>query len=237
MIDIKMLPQPDDLTCGPTSLHAVYSFYHDNISLRRVIKEVSYLDEGGTLAVLLGRHAISRGYTAEIYTYNLKIFDPTWSRLKNDDIVNKLRKQLTIKKGKKFQQVTSAYISFIKAGGIIRFNNLSAALVKDYFEQNVPVLAGLSATYLYQCAREYTERDNRTVYDDIRGEPTGHFVVLCGYDKQGKQIVVADPYNANPISCDHYYSVNIGRLINAIMLGNTTYDANLLIIKPGKRKE
>ncbi|MBU1086545.1 MAG: C39 family peptidase [Candidatus Omnitrophica bacterium] len=236
VINVKILSQPDDVTCGPTSLHAVYSFYRDNISLRQVIKEVSYLEEGGTLAVLLGKHALGRGYEAEIYTYNLKIFDPTWSGLTNTDILNKLNSQLAYKKGKKFEQATLAYMSFIKAGGIIRFKNLSTALLKDYFEQNIPVLAGLSSTYLYQCAREYTGLNDLTVYDDVRGYPSGHFVVLCGYDQHGKQIVVADPYKANPISSDQYYSVNIGRLINAIMLGILTYDANLLIIKPRKRK-
>jgi hypothetical protein len=41
---------------------------------------------------------------------------------------------------------------------------------------------------------------------------------------------VADPYQDNPYSSDLYYHVPVGRLINAIMLGIVTYDANLLII-------
>ena len=31
-----------------------------------------------TLAVLLGCHALRRGYEATIYTFNLQVFDPTW---------------------------------------------------------------------------------------------------------------------------------------------------------------
>jgi hypothetical protein len=43
-------------------------------------------------------------------------------------------------------------------------------------------------------------------------------------------VLVADPYQDNPYSSDLYYHVPVGRLINAIMLGIVTYDANLLII-------
>ena len=43
-------------------------------------------------------------------------------------------------------------------------------------------------------------------------------------------MLIADPYQDNPYSKDLYYHVPVGRLINAIMLGIVTYDANLLII-------
>ena len=49
--------------------------------------------------------------------------------------------------------------------------------------------------------------------------------VLAG----GRTVLVADPYQDNPYSSDLYYHVPVGRLINAIMLGIVTYDANLLI--------
>jgi hypothetical protein len=39
-------------------------------------------------------------------------------------------------------------------------------------------------------------------------------------------VLVADPYQDNPYSKDLYYHVPVGRLINAIMLGIVTYDAN-----------
>ena len=51
---LKILTQPDDSTCGPTSLHAVYQYFDDEISLEQVISEVSFLEDGGTLAVFLG---------------------------------------------------------------------------------------------------------------------------------------------------------------------------------------
>lgn len=40
---IEILPQPDDSTCGPTSLHALYSYYGDAVPLAQVIEEVHFL--------------------------------------------------------------------------------------------------------------------------------------------------------------------------------------------------
>lgn len=58
--DIKA--QPDEVTCGPTCLQALYNHYHDDIPLKQVIKEVKQLKSGGTLAVMMGNHAVKRGY-------------------------------------------------------------------------------------------------------------------------------------------------------------------------------
>ena len=69
--------QPDDVTCGPTCLHSLYQYYKDDIPLKDVIRDVKQLKNGGTLAVMLGNHALNRGYKAIIYTYNLNVFDPT----------------------------------------------------------------------------------------------------------------------------------------------------------------
>src|SRR5579859_887135 len=80
-LDFDIKAQPDDITCGPTCLHALYQYYNDTIALKEVINEVKSLKTGGTLAVMLGNHALQRGYDAHIYTYNLTIFDPSWSSL------------------------------------------------------------------------------------------------------------------------------------------------------------
>lgn len=77
-LDFDIQSQPDEVTCGPTCLHALYQYYGEDISLKQVIREVKQLKAGGTLAVMLGNHALQRGYKAYIYTYNLNVFDPSW---------------------------------------------------------------------------------------------------------------------------------------------------------------
>ena len=228
---IDMLPQPDDHTCGPTCLHAVYQHFGYDIPLTQLIGEVPSLEGGGTLAVYLGVHALERGFDATLVTYNLQAFDPTWFMDKRPDLKAKLVEQLKHKNDPKFQLASNAYIDFLKKGGKVRFKDLTAALVRRYLNKGYPILTGLSATYLYGCAREY-EMDTRMVYDDIRGEPVGHFVVLTGYNRETHTVWVADPLRPNPMSPTAEYSVNTNRLICAIMLGILTYDANLLVIKP-----
>ena len=233
MIPIKILTQPNDLTCGPTSLHAVYNYYGDKVKLEKVINEVPSLEGGGTLAVMLATHALKRGYKTTIFTYNLKVFDPTWFDGKID-LIDKLNAQLNVKKGKKHRNASLAYINYLKLGGELLFEDLTPNLLYRFFKQNIPILTGLSATYLYNCSREYTNAKEETVYNDLKGYVSGHFVVLCGFDNSNN-VVVADPYKENPVAESNYYSVNASRLINSIMLGIITYDSNLLIIYP-KRK-
>ncbi|QSE97867.1 cysteine peptidase family C39 domain-containing protein [Fulvivirga lutea] len=227
-LSLNIKKQPDDVTCGPTCLQAVYNYFGDDISLTDVISEVKQLRSGGTLGVLLGNHALSRGYKVTIYTYNLSTFDPSW--FKGDvDISAKLKLQLAAKpKAKKLKTATKAYLKFLSNGGEIKFEELTPSLLKSFLSNGVPVLTGLSATFLYESPREIG--DFEIQFDDIKGSPSGHFVVINGFDH--KEAFVADPLESNPISEKQYYKVSFHKLINSIMLGVMTYDANLLIIHP-----
>lgn len=226
---IDILTQPDDSTCGPTSLHAVYRYWNLDLPLETLLSEVKSLEEGGTLGVYLGLDALTRGFSVQIHSYNLKMFDPSWSALQPEGLIDKLRNQLQFKKGKKFGLATEAYVHFLEQGGRIKFDELDADLLKLYFDRKLPILAGVNATYLYNTRREISKSRTESIYDDLRGEPTGHFVVLSGFDS-AKNVQVADPFPGNPITKSNYYHVGVNRLINAVHLSIVTYDANLLII-------
>lgn len=228
-LPFTILPQPDDTTCGPTCLHSVYNYYGDHIPLEQVVDEVTMLEEGGTLAVLLACHALGRGYRAVIYTYKMQLFDPSWLDGQGVDLPGKLRAQMAVKDDPKLQMASRGYLRFLEQGGELRFEDLTPALLRRYLKRSHPVITGLSATYLYRTPREFGP-DCR--YDDLRGEPTGHFVTLCGYDQSQRSIRVADPLLPNPVAETQIYEVGIERVLCAILLGVLTYDANLLIISP-----
>lgn len=230
---VEILPQPDDFTCGPTCLHALYQYFGDEQPLDRVIGEVPMLEGGGTLDVLLANHALARGYSACVFTYNVQMFDPTWFNGKPVDLSERLKLQLEHKDSPRLRVATEAYLLFLERGGRVQFEELTSALIRKYLSREIPILTGLSATYLYHTSREYGPEGRP---DDIRGRPAGHFVVLCGYDKETREVLVADPLQKNPLSGTNYYVVSIDRVICAILLGILTYDANLLIIEPRKRR-
>jgi len=228
-------PQPDDTTCGPTCLHAIYTYYGDEIGLDRVIEEVPKLDGGGTLEVLLGVHALKRGYQATIYTYNLHVFDPTWFTPKGaarPGLAENLARQNRVKSSVKLRLSAENTIEFLRLGGEVRFQDLTLRLIRSFLKRSIPVLCGLCSTYLYRTAREWGPNQD---YDPIRGEPSGHFVVICGYDQTERKALVADPLLPNPMGGGAFYSVDLSRLNCSIMLGIVTFDASLLVIsKPSE---
>jgi hypothetical protein len=235
MIDLRMSTQPNDETCGATSLHAVYQYYGLNLPLEKIISDVERSLSGGTLAPMLGAHALKHGFSAHLYVYNLNLFDLSWFGNEHTDaqwLIEKLEAQMHHKNDPHITHASHALIKYLMLGGTISSSPLNDELLKKYFHKNIPILSALSATYLYRSQREWYTPEGKSVYDDIRGEPCGHFVVLCGYDAQHRLVVVADPHAENPLSHDNYYKVSINRLINSILLGVLTYDANLLIIQP-----
>lgn len=231
-MDLTILPQPDDNSCGPTSLHAVYRYYDLEVDLSQLIGDISSLETGGTLAVYLGIDALFRGMEATIYSYNLRMFDPTWANLDTHSLIEKLEQQQEFKKKKRFLQASQAYIAFLRQGGRILFDQLTPELLKNILQLSIPILTGLSVTYLYNSMREIT-RGKRSHYDDIAGEPVGHFVVLIDYTAID-MVRIADPYSGNPLCDSQYYTLPVQRLINAIHLGSMTYDANLLVVQPAR---
>lgn len=230
VLDLKIQAQPDDRSCGVTCLNALYAYYGLDVPLPQLALEVEHLESGGTLAVILGCDALRRGFKAKIYTYNLQVFDPTWFQDSKVNIAHKLLRQENFKDDARLKVATRRYVEYLDLGGRVRFEEMHAKLIRKFLKRGKPLLVGLSATYLYQTAREYGPFDD---YDDVRGEPQGHFVVLCGYDRDAKTVRVADPLLQNPMTGgSQYYDVSMDRLIAAILLGIVTYDANLLLIEP-----
>lgn len=228
-----ILRQPDDVTCGPTCLHSIYQYWGDEIALEQVIREVPMLESGGTLAVLLGTHALERGYKVWIYTYNLKVFDPSWfdpsngTPLDSDILARKLEQQLRYKRQRKLQLASRSYSEFLRKGGQIKMVDLSSSLLSDYLLQGIPLLTGLSSTYLYRGPREYGVYP---IADDLRGVPQGHFVVLTSYAPDDNVVTIADPYHPHDFADGRIYKINMEHLVCAILLGVVTYDGNLVVI-------
>ena len=234
-LPVQRFLQPDDVTCGPTCLRKVYSFYGLDTTLDDVVASLERNEDGGTLAVFLGISALKRGFRARIYSYDLRIFDPTWFGLAPEALAKKIDARFPYLDDVKRLQAAHAYIRFLEMGGELRFDELTPALLKSIIDREHPVLAGLSATYLYRYSRErWDTLTGRPRDDDVRGEPTGHFVVISGYEQWGRRLVVRDPFEHVPNSDDGRLIVSAERLTNAILLGDVTYDAVLLEVWPAR---
>jgi len=227
-LPLNMLPQPDETTCGPTCLHAVYTYWGADVPLPEVIARTHRMTHGGTFAIFLACDALRQGYQATLYTYNLTVFDPTWFA-PGVDIAERLQRQREVKQDARLQHVTEGYLEFLRLGGRLRLADLSRPLIRGLLRRNLPIITGLSSTYLYRAVREYGPNDEP---DDIHGLPSGHFVVIAGYDRKKRSVLVVDPYERHPYGPSHEYWINIDRVIGAVLLGIVTHDANLLVIYP-----
>ena len=235
-LPVSILPQPDEITCGPTCLQAIYRYWGGADTLTDLIARTGRLEEGGTFAVLLACDALRRGYDATIYTYNLNVFDPIWFAHHDVDIAERLQRQRDAKPDRRLAHATEGYLEFLSLGGQLRMKDLSRGLVYGLLRRGLPILSGLSSTYLYRAPREFGADDTP---DDIRGTPSGHFVVIAGYDFERRKLLVVDPYQPNPFAGAHKYWLGIDRVLGAVLLGIVTHDANLLVIRPrqGGRQE
>jgi len=228
-LPVGMWPQPDETTCGPTCLYSLYRYWGEEETLDEVVERAGRLEMGGTFAVFLACDALRKGYRATIYTYNLGVFDPTWFAGAGIDIADRLIRQREFKSEYRLQQATKGYLEFLQLGGRLRFLDLSRGLIHGMLRRKLPIITGLSSTYLYRTPREYGPDDTP---DDVRGVPAGHFVVIGGYDLERHKVLVMDPYQKNPYGQSHEYWIGIDRVIGAIHLGIVTHDANLLILHP-----
>ena len=228
-LPLQMAAQPDDRSCGPTCLQAVYRFFGREVPLGPLIDDIDQLGTGGTLAVQLGVHALRNGFDATIYTYNLQLFDPTWFLDGSVDLSVRLAAQARHKASdERLDFATSAYLEFLSLGGKVTHAVLQPSLIEERLREGLPILTGLSSTYLYEASREIPELDRA---DDVRGEPVGHFVVLCGYDSSEQSVTLADPWPL-PDHEGHLHVRPLYRVLSSILLGVLTYDANLLVLRP-----
>ena len=155
-------------------------------------------EHGGTFAVFLACDALRKGYRATIYTYNLTVFDPTWfSRRRRHR-----RPAAAPARGEDGRPAAAGHdgglsrISAARRTAALRRICRRADLIRGLLRRGCPILTGLSATYLYpHCAGV---RARTTSPDDIRGHPSGHFVVIAGYDRLRRHVLVVDPYQPNP---------------------------------------
>ncbi|QDT06220.1 hypothetical protein K227x_46290 [Rubripirellula lacrimiformis] len=240
-VDIES--QPSDSSCGPTCLQAIYGYWGHQVSVAEIIAQIPQLETGGTLAVQLACHALQQGFEATIVTFNLRLFDPTWFGQPGVDLSEKLRSQLDQNgaRSQRFRLATSHYLQFLSLGGCIQMRRLDRPMVHECLRSDVPILTGLSATFLYQESRERSQPPDSLgvtcLPDDLGGSPVGHFVVLSGYDAEADRLQVSDPLHPNPNSKwqDRQYWATFDHVSASIYLGIVTYDANLLVIKPAAK--
>lgn len=234
LLAVPRFAQPDDVTCGPTCLMQVYRHFGDLTPYREIADAVRVNGDGGTLIVHLAAAALHQGYRVRVHSWNYRLFDPTWRRLETGALRARLRARAAWTRDPKLREALEAYDGLLCDGGSVRFGtDLTPGLLARLLDRGHPLLVGLSSTHLYEHVRE---RPHDNADDDLRGQPMGHFVVLAGYARGARSFAVVDPHHDIPFSRTGRYRLAAWRLVNAILLGDVTYDAEVLELWPRKRR-
>ncbi|MBN1900523.1 hypothetical protein JW926_04265 [Candidatus Sumerlaeota bacterium] len=222
-LDIAPEIQPDDISCGLSCLKMVLDYYDQEQDMQALSEICPPLYDIGLFDSQLGKTAIDLGFDVTIYTYNYRIFHPIWNRLHLSDLIGKL----VIKQACAMtpHQALSArhYIEYLQKGGELLFYPLSKELILAHLDQEIPVIAALDMSFLYDCV---------AFYDEFSEYRATHFVIIHGYDPKRNVFHVCDPWHSIPIPHENgRYAVDADRVINAIFLGQDRNDSSLIVIR------
>lgn len=220
--------------CMQTATAQMLSFLEPSVTITvaDVIREVPVYEENGEkigtspghLASYIARH----GKTT-VYTFDVELFDRTWSGLSSEQVVEKLRlRQQYIPSNSWLAKYAHILIdgwdAYAKAGGAFAFEPLSVQLLYKLLEVG-PYILMVNSTYLNQSAKQMYHQEKDTFVDnDTQGRSLTHAVTCAGY-KDG-QFLIVDP--DPPKGVDPYRWVAQDHLVASIMSAQTESD-NLLI--------
>ena len=145
-------------------------YWGDDEPLATVIERMWRLEQGGTFAVFLGCDALAQGLSrAHLHVQPLRV---------RSDVVHAAarrhrraaRSRSARRRATRGQHATDGYLEFLERGGRLRFADLSQHLIRGILRCRLPIITGLSSTYLYRSAREFGRTDTP---DDVRGIRSG----------------------------------------------------------------
>jgi len=108
------------MTCGPSCLQQVLSYYGKEITLDEILKEVK-MSKYGTWTEYLGIYAIKHGFKAKLIYYNVYYINPSWFKLSKNKLIKKLQIVLKYEKDKIKKDGIVSLLDYLEANGKIIF--------------------------------------------------------------------------------------------------------------------
>lgn len=173
----------------------IYSYFGIKVPLEKLLDDLKIDKYTGTFTAQLGLHAKNSGLQTLILCSNPYYVSPAWSKLDNQTIYKKIGGWLAFElQGKnkirknKFKKGTRFILAYIKNGGKIKIIDLTTRLIDGYLDQGYLMTGAIEESWLW----EKRKIPKTAEFDDIKGIPQGHFVVLYGHDAEN--YFVSDPY-------------------------------------------
>jgi hypothetical protein len=172
-------------TCGPSSLQQVLNYYGDPTSLSEILANVKMFPSG-TPPSYLALGAKKLGYKTKLISFDVDYVDPSWKNASKKEIAEKLRKRLPTLKDKSAKMRTRGLLTALKGGVDLEIQIPSEKILIGYLKGGIPPIITLSYNVLHNYKRKFNDKQ-----DDVKGHPSGHYVVVSGYDD--KNLIITDP--------------------------------------------
>lgn len=222
-LPIETETQSDDISCGLCCLKMVLSYYKNPLDFDTLNEMCPPFFDIGLYDSQLGNTALDLGFDVTIYTYNYRIFHPIWNRLHLSDLIGKLIIKQACAMTPHQALAAKHYIEYLQKGGELLFYPLSKELILAHLDKDIPLIAALDMSFLYDCI---------AFYDEFSEYRATHFVIIHGFDPVRNVFYICDPWHSIPIPHeDGKYSVDADRVINAIFLGQDSNDSSLIVIQ------
>jgi hypothetical protein len=151
-LQLDILAQPDNVTCGPTCLHAVYRFYGDQLPLDQVIQRDSAASRRWDIGCFAGVPRFAPRLRRDH-------FDVQSADLRPDLVSAPISLAWRIVCELRWPSSGSSKLACgerglsgiaTDLGGRIQMEDFTSRLIRRYLKREIPILTGLSATYLYR---------------------------------------------------------------------------------------
>ncbi|MBU2566672.1 C39 family peptidase [Patescibacteria group bacterium] len=236
ILDIHTNEQKD-FECLPQALFSVFNYYQLNISLDEIIETISHKDstklhdwfyEAGILG-------LKHGLMATIKSMTSYLFDPSWTRLDQPDLKEKLKLEADylIELEKLIQQEPDQKIclyynkawvknykngalkavEFLNEGGIIDQSPISKEYFVKCINDDKPVIFNHYPAILHNIERAYDCKPN-----DVKGFQWGHVAIVIGYNDKN-QFYISDPSGMYYKKSNEYW-IDADLLIESILRYN-----------------
>ncbi len=229
ILDIPKIEQKD-FECGPASVAQVLSYFNIPFKIDDIIEYTSNSFKYKDWDYLMAQYLITKGLHPQIVTFQSIIFDPSWEKLKKEDLLSKMKDELEFfysdsprlkhkgflawhNLGPEISELEQA-IKFLKMGGEILIKPICSNDICKYIKKKSPIICAYDSILLHGMKRGFMGKP-----DDISGNPMGHVSVISGFEEQNFQLVDPSYWYRK----EEKYFVNKNRLINSIIVRNSQY--------------
>ncbi|MBD3280341.1 hypothetical protein GF389_02360 [Candidatus Dojkabacteria bacterium] len=199
--------------CGPLCLVNIFENLGDKALVEDIMEDLGVTENEITYLPQLALYAHKNNLKIKYLQSNPREISPNWKGLESDKYLETLKKfQEEMDKESIWKKNLKFLIEYIEAGGEIEVDDLSREKISQYLAEGYVVLAAVEQTWLWGKRKV----KGKIEYDDLKGKPSGHFVVI--YKEDGDDFLVSDPYPTGLEGKEGLYRVSKDTMLVSILV-------------------